>query len=58
MVDQYGTGFLLMIQDITHQQDENMQRTMDYVEEFLEFSTTYQELKQSNTDSNALIKSR
>ena len=58
MVDQYGTGFLLMIQDITHQQDENMQRTMDYVEEFLEFSTTYQELKQSNTYSNALIKSR
>ena len=58
MSDQYGTGLLLMIWDITHQKDENMQSTMAYVEELLEFATTYHDLKQSNTDSDALIKSR
>ena len=47
-----------MIREITHQKDENMQSTMAYVEELLEFATTYHDLKQSNTDSDALIKSR
>ena len=34
-----------------------MQSTMAYIKEFLEFATTYQEPKHSNTDYYALLKS-
>ena len=46
--DQNGIGLLLVIRDITHKQDENMQSTMSYVEAFLELSTTFQSTKQTN----------
>ena len=47
-----------VIQDINNKQDENIQSTMTYAEEFLEFAATYQDLKQSNIDYWALFKSR
>ena len=41
MADQDGIGLLLAIWDITHNQEEKMQRTMAYVEAFIEFATAY-----------------
>ena len=58
IADQDEIGLLLVTHDIPCKQDENMQRTMEYVEEFIAFATTYQEPKQSNTDYYALFKSR
>ena len=42
MADLDGIGLIHVISEITHKQDEDMQRKMAYVEAFLEFSTTYQ----------------
>ena len=39
--DQNGIGLVLVIQDITHKQDDKMQSMMSYVEVFLEFSTAF-----------------
>ena len=58
MVYQDGIGLLHVIQYITHKQYENIQSMMAHFEAFLEFSSTYQEPKQSNTDYNDLFKSR
>ena len=57
MAYQDGIGLLHVIWDITHKQDENMQSTMAYVEAFLEFSTTCQEPKQSNTHYYTIFRS-
>ena len=58
MADQDVIVLILVIQDITHNQDEKMQSTMAYAEALFEFATTYHEPKQSNTDYYALLKSR
>ena len=57
LADQYGFVLIHVIWDITQKQDEKMQSTMEYVKVFLQFSMTYHEPKQSNTDSYALLKS-
>ena len=49
-MDQYIIEMIHVIQDINNKQDENIQSTMTYAEEFLEFAATYQDLKQSNID--------
>ena len=43
-------GMLHVIWDIIHKYDNKMHRMMAYDTAFLEFSTTYQDPKQSNTD--------
>ena len=58
LCDQNRIGFLLVIRDITHKQDEKMQIMMLYVEAFLEFSATFQSAKQTNTSYYDLFKSR
>ena len=58
LVDQSGIRMLHVIWDVTHKQDENMQITIAYINTFPEFSTTYEEPKQSNTDYYALFKLR
>ena len=56
--DQNGIDLFLVLQDITHKQYEKMQSKMSYVEAFLEFSTTFQSAKQTNTSYYELFKSR
>ena len=58
MEDQDRILIILVMRYITHKQDNKMHSNMAYVQTFLEFSTTYQDPKQSNTDYYTLLKPR